>query len=216
MRWGKGGEAFQEKALSSLPPHPHPSSHKDFRLVGRPRERSPSPRQESGLKGALWGKCPPQCPPFQSSSAGRRYLARPISASAATRRWCGREICCPYGAPQGAVNRARRSLGERNAWGKGGEAFLEKALPSLPPSLLSQRLSTAGEATRKESVPATGEWLERRFIGKISSTAPALSRLICRAAMPCPSYIGFCGDTLIERKRNMLFIWRATRNCVQG
>ena len=84
----------------------------------RPRERSPSPRQESGLKGALLGKCPPQRPPFQGSSAGRRCLARSISASAATRRRCGSEICCPYGAPQGAVNRARRSLGRYGARGR--------------------------------------------------------------------------------------------------
>ena len=28
--WGKGGEGFLKKALSSLPPHPHPSSPKDF------------------------------------------------------------------------------------------------------------------------------------------------------------------------------------------
>lgn len=27
---GKGGEGFLKKALSSLPPHPHPSSPKDF------------------------------------------------------------------------------------------------------------------------------------------------------------------------------------------
>ena len=26
--WGKGGEGFLEKALSSLPPHPHPSTPK--------------------------------------------------------------------------------------------------------------------------------------------------------------------------------------------
>ena len=111
-----GGEAFLKKVLSSLPPPPHPSSPKDFRLVGRPRDRSSSPRQVSGLKGALLGKCPPpQRPPFQGSSAGRRCLARPISASAATRRWCGSEICCPYGAPQGAVYRARRSLGRYGA-----------------------------------------------------------------------------------------------------
>ena len=97
------------KARSSLPPHPHPSSPKDFRLVGRPRERSPSPRQVIGLKGAFFGKCPPQRPPFQGSSAGRRCLARPISASAATRRWCGSEICCPFGAPQGTVYRTRIS-----------------------------------------------------------------------------------------------------------
>ena len=115
MRWGKGGEAFLKKVLSSLPPNPHPSSPKGFRLVGRPRERSPSPRQVSGLKGALLGKSPPQRPPFQGSSAGRRCLARPISASAATRRWCGREICCPYGAPQGTVYRTRRSLGRYGA-----------------------------------------------------------------------------------------------------
>ena len=28
--WGKGGEGFLQKALSSLPPRPHPSSPKDF------------------------------------------------------------------------------------------------------------------------------------------------------------------------------------------
>ena len=112
-----GGVAFLYKALSSLPPHPHPSSPKGFRLVERPRGRSSSPRQESGLKGALLEKFPPQRPPFQGSSAGRRYLARPISASAATRRWCGSEICCPYGAPQGTVYRARKSLGRYGARG---------------------------------------------------------------------------------------------------
>lgn len=32
---GKGGEAFLKKALPSLPPHPQPSSPKDFCPVGR-------------------------------------------------------------------------------------------------------------------------------------------------------------------------------------
>ena len=80
-REGRRGLSGESPLLPS--PIPHPSSPKDFRLVGRPRERSPSPRQVSGLKGALLGKCPPQRPPFQGSSAGRRCLAHPISASAA-------------------------------------------------------------------------------------------------------------------------------------
>ena len=43
---GEGRRDLSEKGPSSLPPRPHPSTSKDFRPVGRPRERSSFPRQE--------------------------------------------------------------------------------------------------------------------------------------------------------------------------
>ena len=46
--WGKGGEGFLKKVLSSLPPRPHPSSPKDFHAYRIPVRRFPG-LSEAGL-----------------------------------------------------------------------------------------------------------------------------------------------------------------------
>lgn len=48
---GEGRRGLSEKGPSSLPPRPHPSTSKDFRPMGRPRERSSFPRQEREREG---------------------------------------------------------------------------------------------------------------------------------------------------------------------